>query len=78
MDNLRALSKSLGQPFLAITFALLAALHSHVQRTKIMLELQVDSTFGGGQIDFFDVERTRDLVDFGDILMLAQRRRERD
>ena len=43
-----------------------------------MLELQVDSTFGGGQVDFLDVERTRDLVDFGDVLMLAQGQRERD
>ena len=66
--DLRALAESRCQPFLSVTLALLSTLDGHVERTKMVLKLEVDGALGSRQIHLHDLLAPGNLIDLRNVL----------
>ena len=63
-----AVTKRLGESLLTIALGLLAALDGHVESTKVVLELEVDSPLRCWKVDFLYFLFPRNFVDLSYIL----------
>ena len=57
-----AIAKGLCQPFFTVALALLATLDSHINGSKIVLELEVDCALRGREGDFLKIFAPGDFV----------------